>query len=354
MRGKLDTLSSGRKGGRKRRRAYEQRSANPGRSQLPSQTILITGAAGFVGSHLVERYLDLGWRVIAIDAFTDYYDESLKRRNIKAAAAHPDCTLIEADLLAVDLREILHEVVTVVHLAAQPGVRASWSDFAMYSRLNIAVTQRLLQLASEAALTRLVIASSSSIYGDAERMPTPEDVIPQPVSPYGLTKVATEHLAQVYWRNFAVPSVCLRYFTVYGPRQRPDMAFNRLISCALTGKPFEVFGDGEQTRDFTFVTDAVAGTMAAAQRGRPGAAYNIGGGSRRSMNSVFRTLEGLTGRSIERVHRERQRGDARDTAADISLARAELGFIPCAEFEAGLGAQLDWQAKLLRDPQALR
>ncbi len=321
---------------------------------MAAKSVLITGAAGFIGSHLTERCLDLGWRVLAVDAFTDYYDESLKRQNVAHLVAHPACTLIEGDLLQLDLAELLREATTVFHLAAQPGVRSSWEEFDRYSRMNVAATQRLLQLASEKPVERIVIASSSSIYGDAERMPTPEDVAPAPVSPYGLTKVATEHLAQVYWRSFAVPTVCLRYFTVYGPRQRPDMAFNRLISRALAGEPFDVFGDGEQTRDFTFVTDAVAGTIAAAVCGRPGTVYNIGGGSRRSMNAVLELLEPLVGHRVERVYRERQAGDARDTAADISRARRELGYKPSVELAGGLSEQVRWQRALARSAQALR
>jgi len=183
-------------------------------------------------------------------------------------------------------------------------------------------------------------------------MPTSEDVAPRPVSPYGMTKVATEHLAHVYWRNFGVPTVCLRYFTVYGPRQRPDMAFNRLITRALAGEPFEVFGDGNQTRDFTFVRDAVSGTVAAGQRGEPGSVYNIGGGSRRSMNSVFETLGALMGAHVERRYKGRQLGDARDTAADISRARQDLGFEPSTDFAGGLAAQLDWQRALINGRQA--
>jgi UDP-glucose 4-epimerase len=313
------------------------------------KTVLVTGAAGFVGSHLVERCLASDWTVIAVDAFTDYYDESLKRGNIARVAEDPDCTVIEGDLLELDLAELLQGVTTVFHLAAQPGVRTSWDHFGLYTRNNVAATQRLLHAASRATLGRFVIASSSSVYGDAERMPTPEDVVLRPVSPYGLTKVAAEQLGHVYWRNFAVPTVCLRYFTVFGPRQRPDMAFHRLISSALAHRPFSVYGDGKQTRDFTYIDDAVEGTIAAGELGRPGAVYNIGGGSRRSVNDVLGALARMTGSPIDVVYREQQPGDARDTAADIERARNELGFEPTGSFERGLGNQLGWQAALTED-----
>ena len=310
---------------------------------MPAPSVLITGAAGFIGSHLTDRCLELGWRVTAVDAFTDSYEEELKRRNIDAAADDPRCTLIECDLLELDLPELLHDVETVFHLAAQPGVRASWEQFDLYTRQNVTTTQRLLHAATISPVDRLVIASSSSIYGDAERMPTSEDVVPRPVSPYGLTKVAAEHLAQVYWRNFGVATICLRYFSVYGPRQRPDMAFSRLISCALQDEPFAVYGDGEQTRDFTFVSDAVEGTIASASRGRLGATYNIGGGGRHSMNSAVEALASLIGARIECRYQQPQRGDARDTSADIRRARRDLGFTPSQDFRSGLEAQLRWQ-----------
>ncbi len=308
-----------------------------------SKSVLITGAAGFIGSHLAERCLGLGWRVTAIDALTDYYDPSVKRRNIADATNNPRYAFIEADLLDLSLDPILADVDAVFHLAAQPGVRASWAEFDRYTRANVDATQRLLHAARQTSLERFVIASSSSIYGDAEAFPTTESVLPRPVSPYGVTKVTTEHLAQVYFRNYRVPTVCLRYFTVYGPRQRPDMAFHRLISAALDGRPFEVFGDGEQTLDFTFVADAVSGTVAASLEGVPGTSYNIGGGSTRSMNSVFDTLSNLLGEPIELSYVDRQIGDARDTASDIKLARRELGFSPAFSFSEGLHAQLEWQ-----------
>jgi UDP-glucose 4-epimerase len=307
------------------------------------KSVLITGGAGFIGSHLAEKCLERGWRVVAIDAFTDYYDEQLKRRNVARVLEDPSYDLIEADLLELDLEEFVRPATAVFHLAAQAGVRISWDQFELYLRQNVNATHRVLEAARNASLERLVIASSSSIYGDAETLPTEESVAPRPVSPYGVTKVATEQLAHVYWRNFGVPTVCLRYFTVYGPRQRPDMAFNRLITMALGGEPFEVYGDGEQTRDFTFVADAVAGTLAASERGRPGSAYNLGGGSRRSMNSVLENLSSLLGRQVERVYRQAQRGDARDTAADISRASRDLGYEPSYDFHAGLESQLVWQ-----------
>jgi nucleoside-diphosphate-sugar epimerase len=308
-----------------------------------SESVLITGAAGFIGSHLTERCLDLGWNVTAVDVFTDYYDPSLKRANLAVAAEHPNCTVVEGDLLVLDLRAILETVTIVFHLAAQPGVRESWNHFDLYERRNVSATHRLLDAARHVSLKRFVLASSSSIYGDAESLPTQEDLTPRPVSPYGITKVAAELLAYLAWRNFGLPTIRLRYFTVYGPRQRPEMAFSRLIANTLAGSPFDVFGDGTQTRDFTFVTDAVSGTIAAASRGQLGSAYNIGGGSRHSMNEVITVLGDVTGRHVERRYRARSISDARHTAADIGRARRDLGFDPSCPLEAGLAAQLEWQ-----------
>jgi len=312
-----------------------------------TKTALITGAAGFVGSHLTDRCLQLGWDVVALDAFTDYYDPAIKRRNLAQAAGRSRCTLIEADLLEVDLRSILSDVMIVFHLAAQPGVRSSWDDFDLYLQRNVSATQRILHAARETSVDRIVIASSSSVYGDAETMPTTEMVALRPVSPYGITKVAVEHLAHLYWRSFRVPSVCLRYFTVYGPRQRPDMAFNRLISSALIGAPFEIFGDGNQTRDFTYVDDVISGSLAAAGLGEPGAVYNLGGGSTRTMNSVIAVLQELLDSPVQVRYIERQKGDARDTAADITRARRALGFQPAMDFESGLARQLAWHRSIM-------
>jgi UDP-glucose 4-epimerase len=320
---------------------------------MVAKSALITGAAGFIGSHLAERCLNTGWRVTALDCFTDYYSESVKRDNARSLSEDANCTFVEADLLDehLELAAIVRDVDVVFHLAAQPGVRPSWEDFALYTGLNLNATQRLLEAARGAELERFVIASSSSVYGDAEALPTPESVVLSPVSPYGVTKAATEHLARAYWRTLGLPTVCLRYFTVYGPRQRPDMAFHRAITDALVGASFEVFGDGEQTRDFTFVGDAVSGTIAAAHHGIPGTSYNIGGGSRRSMNDVRAILSELLGGSVAWAYVGKQLGDARNTAADISRAREDLGFEPSAQFELGLKAQLEWQqtAMLTRD-----
>lgn len=303
---------------------------------------VVTGAAGFVGSHLTEECLRRGWEVRAIDALTPYYDPEIKRRNVERLVAHPACRYIEAELVEA-LPELLADADYVFHLAAQAGVRASWgTEFDVYTHLNITTVQRLFEAAKDAGLAKLVFASSSSVYGDAEALPTPENTILCPVSPYGATKATGEHLAKLYWRSYGLPVVCVRYFTVYGPRQRPDMAFNRAIAAALKGTEFSLFGDGGQTRDFTFVADAVAGTVAAAERGRPGAIYNLGGGSRVSMREVLDTIDGIAGPLRVRPL-GRQRGDARDTAADISRARTELGYEPRHTLLAGLRSQLAWQ-----------
>ena len=305
-------------------------------------TALVTGAAGFIGSHLAESCLDRGWEVRAIDALTPYYDPDVKRRNAERIASHPACSYAECELIE-ELPNVLDGVDYVFHLAAQAGVRASWGqEFDIYSHLNVTTVQRLFEAAKPGNLKKLVFVSSSSVYGDAEQLPTPEDSVLRPVSPYGATKAVGEHLANVYWRGYGVPVVTVRYFSVYGPRQRPDMAFYRAIAAALRGGVFTVFGNGDQTRDFTFVTDAVDGTVAAAEHGLPGRVYNLGGGSRVSMREVLREIDGMAGPL--RVHyTETQRGDARDTAADISRARSELGFQPRHSLEEGLRAQLRWQ-----------
>lgn len=305
-------------------------------------TALVTGAAGFIGSHLTERCLELGWEVRAIDALTPYYDPDLKRRNAERFAGHPACRYAECELIE-ELPHLLDGVDYVFHLAAQAGVRASWGqEFDVYSHLNITTVQRLFEAAKHSNLRKLVFASSSSVYGDAERLPTPEDSVLRPVSPYGATKAVGEHLASVYWRGYRVPVVTVRYFTVYGPRQRPDMAFNRAIAAALRGELFTVFGSGHQTRDFTFVADAVAGTVAAAEHGVPGRVYNLGGGSRVSMREVLSKIDGMAG-PLRVEYTTSQLGDARNTAADISRAASELRFRPRHTLEEGLRAQLGWQ-----------
>lgn len=308
------------------------------------QTVLVTGAAGFIGSHLAERCLERGWRVIAIDSFSDYYAEAFKRANITRALESDAYEFVEGDLLHLDLEPIVDRVDTVFHLAAQPGVRESWgSGFRIYTRQNLDAFQRLLEACLRRPPQRFVFASSSSVYGDAEAFPTPETVVPRPVSPYGMTKAAGEQLAAIYYRNYGLPTVGLRYFTVYGPRQRPDMAFHRLIQAALTGGEFVVFGDGRQTRDFTFYADAVAGTIEAALRGEHGSVLNIGGGSRISMLEVFSVVSEITEVDLQLRFERRQRGDARDTSADVSRARAMLGYAPTTSVQHGLRHQMDWQ-----------
>jgi nucleoside-diphosphate-sugar epimerase len=302
----------------------------------------ITGAAGFVGSHLTEACLARGWDVVACDSLTTYYSPAAKVRNAAALAAHERCDYHEQDVLDLDLATILGEVDVVFHLAAQAGVRASWGQsFDVYTQLNVTVLQRLLEAARATDLQRFVFVSSSSVYGDAEALPTGEDTILRPVSPYGATKALGEHLSYLYFRNYGVPVVTLRYFTVYGPRQRPDMAFHRAIEAALHGREFRLFGDGRQTRDFTYVADTVEGTIAAAERGVPGRAYNLGGGSRISMLDALEVVRAEVGDLAVR-HDEAQRGDARDTAADIALAQADLAYAPRWDVERGLREQIAW------------
>ena len=306
---------------------------------------LVTGAAGFIGSHLTTALLDQGATVVGVDAFTDYYPRPLKERNLEVNAGREGFRFVETALQDADLPALLDGVTHVFHLAAQAGVRKSWGrDFRTYTENNVDATQKLLEACVRRPLHRFVHASSSSVYGDRAAIPMKEDALPQPVSPYGVTKMAAEQLGYLYHVNYGVPAVAMRYFTVYGPRQRPDMAFNRFIRAALDDTPITLYGDGEQTRDFTFVADAVAATVAAGERGVPGTAYNIGGGARVSMTQVLRIIERIAGRPLTVIREEAQKGDMRDTYADTSLARRDLGFVPAVSLEDGIQAEYRWLA----------
>lgn len=304
---------------------------------------LVTGAAGFIGSHLSERLLREGATVIGLDALTDHYPRDRKERNLAALRRTPHFTFVETSLADANLETLLDDVTHVFHLAAQAGVRKSWGrDFHVYTANNVDATQTLLEACVGRPIERLVFASSSSVYGDEAPLPMREDLRPRPVSPYGVTKLAAEHLCHLYHVGHAVPAVSLRYFTVYGPRQRPDMGFSRFIRAAVRGEAVTQFGDGRQTRDFTFVADAVAATVAAATLGTPGGVYNIGGGSRIELLDVFQLIGQITGRPLRIEQVTAQHGDMRDTYADTSLARADLGFSPAVALDAGLRAQYDW------------
>jgi UDP-glucose 4-epimerase len=304
--------------------------------------------AGFIGSHLASALLDRGAEVTGIDCFTDYYPRSIKESNLAVNAGRRGFHFIAGSLQGADLGALLEEKTHVFHLAAQAGVRKSWGrDFRIYTDQNVDATQRLLEASVGRGLHRFVNASSSSVYGDAVSIPMREDARPQPVSPYGVTKLAAEQLCYLYHVNHGVPTTSVRYFTVYGPRQRPDMAFNRFIRAALKAEPITLYGDGEQTRDFTFVTDAVAATIAAGERGVPGRAYNIGGGSRVSVNQVCEILERIVGKRLDVRREPAQKGDMRDTLADTTLAQEDLGFKPVVTLEQGLEAEYRWLASTL-------
>jgi nucleoside-diphosphate-sugar epimerase len=308
-------------------------------------THIVTGVAGFIGSNLAEKLLEQGDQVIGIDQFNDYYDPSLKRQNAHILAKYPEFKLIEADIQALDWRQLLQGVEVLFHQAAQAGVRASWGDgFRQYTERNINATQIILEAAKETpSLQRMVFASTSSVYGNAETMPTPETLCPQPVSPYGITKLAAERLCWLYHQNFNVPVTALRYFTVYGPRQRPDMAFHKFFQAAIAGKPIGIYGDGKQTRDFTFISDAVAANLAAAVVPEAlGEVFNIGGGSRVVLLDVLDTMEKVIGKPIERLHQGLARGDARHTAADVTKARTILGYNPQVSLAEGLAQEWQW------------
>ena len=300
---------------------------------------LVTGCAGFIGSHLTDALLARGDEVVGVDAFTDYYARDAKESNLERALGE-GLSFVEVDLSRDDLPQLIDNVDGVFHLAAQPGVRGSWGDsFAHYVRDNIVASQRLFEVAATRRL-RVVMASSSSVYGNAPTYPTREDASLRPVSPYGVTKEACESLARTYVDCFGLHIVLLRYFSVYGPRQRPDMAFARIISALREGNPFVVYGTGEQSRDFTYVDDAVAATLAAMDGGPTAIVYNVGGGRETSLNGAIEMCERLVGERLKVIKESAARGDVGRTGADTTLIRSELGWTPRTSLPEGLAAQL--------------
>lgn len=305
---------------------------------------LVTGCAGFIGSHLVDTLLEHRYEVIGIDCFTDYYSREIKEANLSNALKNNNFKLIEADILEMDK---FPDVDYVFHLAAQAGVRASWGkSFEIYTRNNVQATQKLLEFYKDSNIKKFVYASSSSVYGDAE-LPMREDSLLKPVSPYGVTKLAGENLCHLYCENYNAPTVSLRYFTVYGPRQRPDMAIHKFVNAIFKRDEIPVFGDGTQTRDFTYIDDAVEANILAAKANNDlvGEVFNIGGGSRISVNELIEIMGDITEKKAKIKNIDKQKGDVRDTWADVNKAKADLGWIPKVKIEEGLKKFVDWWKK---------
>ena len=311
--------------------------------------VVVTGAAGFIGSHLVERLLAGGWEVVGVDAFTGYYSRRRKERNLASVGSEAGFRLVEGDILGLDLDALLGGVDGVVHLAGEPGVRRSWGDnFPRYLERNVLTTGRLLEAAGRSGIAKFVYASSSSVYGSDPGYPVGEDHPRRPASPYGLSKLAAEELIGLHARERGVPATVLRYFTVYGPRQRPEMALSRFVFAALRGRPVDIFGNGKQRRDMTYVSDAVEATVAALEA--PAGVYNVGGGTHATVNEMLDGVRRVTGTTVEARYGPEAEGDVRSTWADSSRAARVLGYEPRVGLEQGLAAQVGWA---VRDKLAL-
>ena len=306
--------------------------------------LVVTGAAGFIGSHLCDRLLEAGHEVVGIDGYVPFYPREMKERNLAKAKTSKGFTLHETLIeKADDLPSILKGASAIYHLAAQAGVRASWGDdFAGYVEHNVLGTQKLLEGAVSAKVPRLIYASSSSVYGDVKELPLRESMALSPCSPYGVTKLAAEHLVHLYGKANDLSVTSLRFFTVYGPRQRPDMAFHRFLGAVRDGQPITLFGDGEQTRDFTFVADLIDVLQCSLVQGKAGLVYNVGGGQRISVLKVLEAIAKVTGRKVTIDRQEGQKGDMRDTLADTAQAARDLGFIPKTPLATGLKAEWEW------------
>lgn len=319
---------------------------------------IVTGCAGFIGSHLTEALLTRGDTVVGIDCFNDNYARDQKLRNLRHFMDWDRFEFVPIDLARGALGDLTADSETIFHLAAEPGVRTSWgARYEKYLQNNVLATQQLLEAVKERPDVRLVYASSSSVYGDAAERPTSEEAPLRPLSPYGQTKLSAEHLCDLYHANYGLDVVTLRYFTVFGPRQRPDMAFHVFCRAALEGTPVTVFDDGRQTRDFTYVTDVVRATIAAAGAKLNGQrVFNIGGGAPASIRAALELIAELTDRELDVRYLERERGDVRDTAADTGRATEVLGFAPATALSDGLEAEFEWLVQLIakRDGQAVR
>jgi nucleoside-diphosphate-sugar epimerase len=305
--------------------------------------VLITGVAGFVGSHLAEKLLAEKYDVVGIDKFLDNYPRRFKQKNLEPFLKHTKFKFLEADLLQVDLRELLKDISYVFHLAAQPGVRSSWGDeFIQYSQNNIMATQLLLEASKEFRVKKIVYASSSSVYGDTADLPMREEGNTRPVSPYGVSKLAAEHLCYLYWKAYGVPTVSLRFFTVYGPRQRPDMFFHIFMDCLRKNEEVPLYDDGEQTRDFTYCGDIVEGLLAAAVYPGAGEVFNLGGGTESSVLNAIHIVEKISGLKAKLKNFDRQKGDVRHTRARLDSATEKLRYCPKVSLEEGLAQEWHW------------
>ncbi len=303
---------------------------------------VVTGAAGFIGSILTERLLDEGWKVLGVDRLSDYYSVELKRQNLSKAFQHPSFTFLQLDLSAQE-PDFLKDGDVVFHLAAQPGVRKSWGkEFEIYAKDNLLATQRLLEKCKELKIKKFIYASSSSVYGSIEQLPLKEDMRPQPFSPYGVTKLAAENLALLYHRNFGIPTVSLRFFTVVGRRQRPDMAFHRFLKALYLNQEIVIFGDGSQSRDFTHVDNIIEGIMLALERGKDGEVYNLGAGRNIKLLDAVKLMEQITGRRAKLKFVEKAKGDVYHTLADLTKAREQLGYEPKKSLEEGIEEEWNW------------
>jgi len=318
-------------------------------SEFRGATVLVTGAAGFIGSSLIDELLYQGATVIGIDLFVDYYPRAMKERNLSSALQHSSFRLVEGDLATMDLAPFMQGVDFIFHQAAQAGVRASWGkQFDSYTHHNVLATQRLLEASvGVPTLKRIMYASSSSVYGDAESYPTHEKLLPKPKSPYGVSKLAAEHLMMLYTTEFGVPTTSLRYFTVFGPRQRPDMAFHRFIRAALMKEPLPLYGTGAQVRDFTFISDIVTANLRAALAPQAiGEAYNLGGGTEASIHDVLKIIEDRIPQLVIDRH-PAQKGDATKTCADTTKAKEAFGFAPKVSLEEGIEHEIAWLRQVL-------
>lgn len=308
---------------------------------------LVTGVAGFIGSHLAERLLLEGYEVIGLDCFTDFYPRWLKQKNLASLVGKPHFQLVEDDLNRTNLNELLDGVGFIFHLAAQAGVRTSWGEnFSEYLKHNILATQKLLEAIKKRKIEKFIFASSSSVYGLSPVFPMKENGSVQPISPYGVTKLAAEQLCFLYFKNYGVPTVSLRFFTVYGPRQRPDMAFHQFFLALLKEEIIPLYGDGHQTRDFTFIDDIIEANILALKRGRVGEVYNIGGGHQKKLAEVIELMEKITGRKAKINRLDPQKGEVAHTLACIDKARMDLGYNPRPDLENGLREQWAWIKKI--------